>query len=202
MILSRSRSLRVFPARPLAAVLMVLSFISCNGRSGVVRQAPPADRATLPATAAGPMWSEPQFSSMLQAYRQQLPGKRKALEFEITDERARLQVQDPAKPQNVDQYEYRQGRLTGPTPVQLMGETDHLGENLFAWDEVAAERIPELAKTALAKVPIEDGRIVQVRVGRGIVHREVHISVALQGPRGFGGLTADSKGKVLTVEKN
>ena len=198
MILSRLFS--ALSVRRLVFSLMALSLVSC-GRSGTALSGAQGGAAPLPPKPAGPMWSEPQFSAMLQAYRQKLSGPRKALEFVITEDRARLQVQDPAKPENIDEYDYSQGRLTGPTPVQLMG-ANHLAEDVFPWNEVALERIPELAKTALDKGPVENGQIVQVRVGRGVVDPKVHISVALKGPRGFGGLVADTKGKILSMEKS
>jgi hypothetical protein len=176
--------------RWLGVILMLGLLTGCDGKNPLQGSAPGLARP------AGPLWEEPQFSAMMNAYRQALPGKRRALEFDINTERARLQVQDPAKPENVDAYEYRNGQLSQPIPVHLMGG-GKLEDNLFGWDEVAVDRIPELAKTAMEKVPLEGGKILQIKASRNLPFSdEVQIRVNLYGTRRSGYLKADAKGNV------
>lgn len=77
----------------------------------------------------------------------------------ITAERdwIEFEVQDPKKPENVDMYEYRQGRLDGPRPVQLLGE-GKLEDNLFSLSEVDLTRIPAFVQAAQAKLALEGGK--------------------------------------------
>ena len=127
----------------------------------------PAQRAAgapAPGVGSGPLWDEPQFTTMLQAYRRKLPGKCRALRFEITQSGASLQVQDSAELANVVSYDYRGTVLSGPSPVDLAGvlEDSSLADDLFDWDQVAVERIPTLVKEALSRAKLEGSRVVQV----------------------------------------
>src|SRR5262249_55049837 len=155
---------------------------------------------------AGPLWEEPQFTTMWKAFRQTLPGKRKILAFSVSAGSAEIRVQDPAKPENVDGYEYdaSEGKVKGPTPVVLMG-SGKLEDSLFDLDQVAIDHIPELAKAALQKLPLEGGKILGVHVGRNEkVHtgdfskgagvtftHDIEMRVDLQGTRRLGSVTAD-----------
>jgi hypothetical protein len=53
------------------------------------------------------------------AFKKKLGGPTKALSLEIESDSATLRAQDPKNPQQVDEYKYFKGLLTGPTPVQL-----------------------------------------------------------------------------------
>src|SRR5262245_45487516 len=77
-----------------------------------------------PKSKAGPqedeaLWSTKQLPKLLATYHEALPGKIRALEFIIYSNRAQMQVQDPAKPENVDQYDYSAGKISAPIPVRL-----------------------------------------------------------------------------------
>jgi hypothetical protein len=121
-----------------------------------------------PGVRSGPLWNEPQFTTMLQAYRQKLPGKCRALRFEITQSGASLQVQDSAELANVVSYDYKGTVLSGPSPVDLAGvlEDSSLADDLFDWDQVAVERIPTLVKEALSRAKLAGSRVVQVKITR------------------------------------
>jgi hypothetical protein len=62
--------------------------------------------APAPGVRSGPLWNEPQVTTMLRAYRQKLPGKCRALRFETTQSGASLQVQDSAELAHVVSYDY------------------------------------------------------------------------------------------------
>ena len=131
----------------------------------------PAKRAAgapEPGVRSGSLWNEPQFTTMLQAYRQKLPGKCRVLRFEITQSGARLQVQDSAELAKVVAYDYRGTVLSGPSPVDLAGvlEGSSLVDDLFDWDQVAVERIPTLVKEALNRAKLAGSRVVQVTIAR------------------------------------
>jgi hypothetical protein len=131
------------------------------------QQAPWAG-APAPRAHTGPLWNEPQFTTMLQIYREKLHGKRRALRFEMSERNASLQVQDTAAPANVHSYDYKEGALRGPSPVNLTGvlQDPELDDNLFDWDQVAVERIPALVKMALTQTKLAGARVVQVKITR------------------------------------
>lgn len=85
------------------------------------------------------------------------------LDLEAENGRLSFQVQDPKKPENVDQYELRNGRLEGPHPVQLMGD-GNLEENLFLLSEVDLTKIPTFTREALAKLGIEGAKPTSLRI--------------------------------------
>lgn len=138
---------------------------------------------------------------MIAAYREALPGKVRVLDLKIYDRRVQMQVQDPANPENVDQYDYR-GRVSSPIPVKLAGHGD-LDANLFDLDEVAFDRIPALVEEAVAKMPMEGGAVGHVLVRRGLPFtKDVRITVYVEGTRKSGMLKADAKGHVLEARSH
>jgi hypothetical protein len=169
------------------------------------RAAPPA-QATARPIAGGPLWAEPQFTAMLQAYRQRLPGKQRVFEFAVYGGSASLAVQDPANLKHVDSYDYQNGSVAGPAPVDVSDASGKLEDHLFAWDQVAIERIPALVQEALRRTKVESPEIGEVSVAVSLDSggdaakrpgpKPAEITVSFKGPRGYGSLTADAKGTV------
>ncbi len=131
----------------------------------------PAKRAAgapAPGVRSGALWNEPQFTTMLQAYRQKLPGKSRALQFAMTESGASLAVQDSAELAKVVSYNYNGAVLSGPSPVDLASvlEDSDLTDDLFDWDQVAVERIPTLVKVALSRTKLAGARVMQVKITR------------------------------------
>lgn len=121
-----------------------------------------------PGVRSGALWNEPRFTRMLQAYRQKLPGKSRALRFAMTESGASLQVQDSAELAKVVSYSYNGAVLSGPSPVDPASvlEDSDLADELFDWDQVAVERIPTLVKVALSRTKLAGARVAQVKITR------------------------------------
>jgi hypothetical protein len=177
--------------RRMILLLPLLSLLALPG--GAVK---PKPKAGSQADAA--LWSAEQLPKLLAKYHEALPGKIRALEFIIYSNRAQMQVQDPAKPENVDQYDYR-GEISAPIPVRLHG-SKNLEDSLFGLDEVAFDRIPALVAEAMEKMPIEGGQVTHVIVKRGLpFSKDMRICVYVNGTRKDGMLEADGKGHLLKV---
>src|SRR5436305_14956195 len=145
-----------------------------------------------------PLWTAGRLPKVIAAYHKALPGKVRALDLKIYEHYASIQAQDPAKPENVDQYDYR-GRVSEPIPVKLHGHGD-LDDNLFDLDEIAFDRIPALVEKAVARMPMEGGAVGYILVRRGLPFTNgVRITVYLDGTRKSGIVKADAKGRVLEV---
>ena len=115
-----------------------------------------------------------------------------------TTRSASISNSDPAKPENVDQYDYR-GEISAPIPVRLHG-SKNLEANLFSLDEVAFDRIPALTAEAMERMPIEGGQVTHIMVKRDLpFSQDVRIWVYVNGTRKSGMLKADGKGHVLKV---
>jgi hypothetical protein len=99
----------------------------------------------------------PEFvTSAATAFQTEL-GDFKALQMTIHPDqpRATLQVQDPAKPANVDEYEFTGTKVGSPAPVTLTGDGD-LEANLFLASTIAWDQIPAMMEQAVAEIgPLE-----------------------------------------------
>jgi hypothetical protein len=172
----------------LTVVLPFLAFLALPGTAA------PHSRAD--ASPKEPLWTAERLSKAIAAYHEALPGKIRVLDLKIYADRLHMQVQDSAKPENVDQYDYR-GRVSDPIPVKLAGHGD-LDANLFDLDEVAFDRIPALVEEAVARMPMEGGKVTHILVRRGLPFtKDVRITVYMDGTRKDGMLKADAKGRVL-----
>lgn len=123
----------------------------------------------------GPAWTEEQWPKLLADLKSKMGDNPRLLRVQAERHFATFQFQDPKKPENVDAWQLRDGRLEGPAPVQLIGDGE-LEPSLFHWSEVALGKIPELCKTALEKLNLEAGEVVGVDVQR---HFETGIEVRI-----------------------
>jgi hypothetical protein len=159
--------------------------------------------APSPAPAArsqpDPMWTAERIAKMVAAYHQALPGKIRVLSLKIWAHRAEMTAQDPAQPENVDEYRYH-GKVDSPIPVHLVGKGS-LESNLFDLDSVALDRIPDLVDQAPAKVGLSDAQVGHVLVKRNLpFSKDVQIVVYLDGTRKGGLVKADAQGNVIEVK--
>jgi hypothetical protein len=116
----------------------------------------------------------------------------------LQDTYAVADAQDATKPQNVDMYTWRKGKVgtlqAVPTPDDLPGE-------LFTVADVDWAAIAPLAAEAPRLIAIDEAAVTHVIVQRdsfGADH-PVEILVYVSGPRGGGYVQADAHGTVLKV---
>jgi hypothetical protein len=108
------------------------------------------------------------------------------------------QVQDPALPANVDQYEWR-GRLGSPVPVRLVGDGD-IEANLYSADEVDWPAIGALVAAAPGAVAVEGGAVTHLNVQRSLPFSDsIRIRVFVNGTRDSGFVDADANGTIFSV---
>jgi hypothetical protein len=113
----------------------------------------PGKQTTTTVKATGP-----EFATAAAAAFQAKLGDFKAIQVTIhTDNgNAEAQVQDPAKPANVDAYDYKGGAVSGPVPVKLTGSGE-LADNLFAASEIAWDKLPAMMDQAKTEIPPTEG---------------------------------------------
>ena len=125
------------------------------------------------------------------------PKPIRALELVVTREHVVLQAQHPEERDSVVQFEYAGSAVKGPVPVELRGAGE-LQHNLFSLDDVALDKIPALAKTAVLRVDPADGEVTRVVVRRALpVDERVEMRLFVKSPRRDGHLDADATGKPL-----
>lgn len=164
---------------------------------GVLLGVASAAAAKHPATE--PIWSAERMPKMVDAYHKALPGKIRVLSIKIYPHRVELQAQDPANLENVDEYKYH-GKMDSPIPVRLAGKGS-LEANLFDFDAVAYDRIPDLVDGAVAKLGLADGEVGYVLVRRNLpFSKDVQITVYVNGTRKGGMVKADAQGNVFEAK--
>jgi hypothetical protein len=120
--------------------------------------------------------------------------------FDLYDHYAIFEAQDPAKPENIDRYTYRDGVLEDPEPVHVdQSLLDDLPNRLFSLSEVNWAAVSALSATALVELAIEDGEPNHLGVDRGFDGGPVELSLSVSGPRRSGYADATADGTVVEV---
>lgn len=134
-------------------------------------------------------------------------GPVKALSLELEKDVATLRAQDPNKPQNVDQYKYMRGIVTGPTPVQLNSLERNLDGTLFSLDEINLSATEALANEAVKSTVVDGGHVTKMVIERGLSlatdvtkSGTVRWEVTVEGPRESASATANVKGEIVGVD--
>jgi hypothetical protein len=137
----------------------------------------------------------------------------RVLVIEIEPTRLTLQVQDPAAPTHIDEYEYARrpgvlallgdGAISGPHPVQLSLINPRLEENLFTLTDVNFAGLPETIRDALARVKVEGGAVQNITIRRQLLLNQsgpVEWSIYIRSARESATAYADASGKINRLD--
>jgi hypothetical protein len=104
-----------------------------------------------------------------------------------------MTVQDPGRPQNLDDYVVREGDLSDPRPVQL-SDVEGLEASLFSADDVPAlGRLDEVGAAAVRELGIPDGVVTSVVVSRAGGDLRMLLSVESERARGTAVFTPEGE---------
>jgi len=113
-----------------------------------------------------------------------------------------MQVRNPNRPENLDDYTYRSGELDDPKAVQLSA-TDDIDSRAFRVQSVALNKLNDMVDTALQRYATEGGYVTSVsirpRFESGVVTPE--IILGLESPRSKANATFDADGNFMRLEK-
>ncbi len=125
----------------------------------------------------------------------------KLLDLTLYDDYAIAKVQDPNKPENVDSYTWRAGRLDKPVPVRLFGG-GKLEDNLFSLKEVNIDGLPELTSEIMEKLKdVEGAKMTGYTIIRDLsFKREIEIHPLASGIRKGVYAIADKDAKLKEFE--
>jgi len=121
-----------------------------------------------------------------------------------------VEAQDPAIPEHIDEYEWRDGTVAPPTAVALSGPQEDVEASLFPTSAVRWRDIPEIVQEVEARarrakpLRIEEAKASYLFVERSTSSEDdgrVEIRIYLNGPRrsGYADLTASGDLITLTV---
>lgn len=202
MSLSKSFQTALFAA----AIFFAAGFSACktaDGNSSAVQPNPvatPFVRPTRDPNAVDYFESADQINRIKAAFTEKIGDDVKFISFQINENYAITKAQDPKKPENVDEYTYRDGAMEKVVPVKLSGP-GKLEDNLINLNDVALDKIPELVREALARSKdLEGAKAVQVRVAPDIMKGKPQISVDIVATRKNAMLVSDEKGKIISYK--
>ncbi|MFN8021148.1 MAG: hypothetical protein U0Q03_06415 [Acidimicrobiales bacterium] len=119
----------------------------------------------------------------------------------IYPEYAFVQAQDANAPTHVDEYDYRDGFVSDPTPVQLVGDGD-LEAALFSITDVDWSFINRAVTEAPGLMPtVEEGVVTHILIERSVFTADfsVTVRVYVSGPRGGGYVEYTPTGELIQV---
>ena len=156
----------------------------------------------------GNMFEGTEIQDGIAELKKKVEGPVKALRLEIRTDAMTLEAQDPKNAQHVDTYKYSRGSVSGPTPVNLARLIDkNLENNLFKLDDVNLDAIPALMKGAVERASVEQGKVTQMELSRGLILSPPlsmgppQWNILVEGPRGNASVYANAKGEILKVDK-
>lgn len=123
-------------------------------------------------------------------------GAASVLMLELTQARAIIQVEAAEARGTVVQYEWVDGTLVGPIPVELRG-SGALDSNVFPLSAVELQELPNLTRAAVERIDREHGQVERIVVRRNLPTDEaVGIRVYVKSPIRSSHIDADARGRI------
>ena len=132
----------------------------------------------------------------------------KVTEIVIERDELKVHAQDPNNPQNLDEYKYIGGFVTGPNAVKLNALNDNLEKSSFPIDQIDFAAVPQMIEDALRQAAVEGGEVTKMTFQRGfaIVENDAgslgnaRWQIEINGTRENVTATASPNGKVIGVD--
>jgi hypothetical protein len=123
------------------------------------------------------------------------------LKVTVYDLYAMVEVQDPKKPENIDGYTWRDGKLSQPNPVRIIGN-GKIGDNVFPLKDVNFAGLPDLTKEIGEKLKdVEGGSMIGYTISRGLpFSKDVRILGLTNSTRKSVSTEADKNAKLKKFE--
>ena len=183
---------------PLFFVVALLAS-GCPERGAGPQKRSDAVASSATATAAD-LFTPSSMGEAMSAIRARV-GDAGVLSLELCPERATIQVQEATDRHRVVQYEWKNGRLFGPTPVQLRGKGE-LESNLFPLSAVDFDTVPALVDSAIERVDAAHGKVDRILVRRNLPADEgIGMRVYVDSPIRDGHVDADARGRITENTK-
>lgn len=206
-----------------AALLLCVSLSACDksgggkddkgvptAKSGA--EQPAAEKATPTATSSTEKAAKPRKSLLedpseaLDAIKSKIGGdKAMVLELLIFPTHIKVQVQDQSKKEKIDEFQWKDGSVQGPTPVQLTGsvaEPATLNKSVFDLSEADMGAVAKMAKDAVERLGLEGGKVTHVMLQRHLrLANQVQFRVYVSGTRVHASVAYDTKGTFKKIWK-
>lgn len=131
-------------------------------------------------------------SPVVAAFKAKVPAGRLITELNLNPTSASWQTSDPKQKDTFDDYNYVNGKVSEPEPVQVFTVNCKKG---FSIDEADFGAVPGMIKDAAARVNLEDGEVSHANLSRGVFCKEPRWIIFVDGKRKDGMVEYDPKGK-------
>ena len=119
----------------------------------------------------------------------------------LTQDTIRAEIRDPQIPENLDTWEYRDGKWTS-TPVSVsVREIEQFDEVTIVPGSIAWDRVPELIQATYDGVDLEKESVTAVSYDR-LAGEAPRVFIGVSGLRGSGRLTGLADGTEYEVERS
>jgi hypothetical protein len=120
----------------------------------------------------------------------------KVLDVNIAPTYLTIDAQDPKDPKKISHYEYRNGTVSGPTPVDLSEEIK-LESRFFSLDEVNLAGVANVVQAAKERLQIDGGEVQGMDIRRNLPDsKEIRWHVGVKGTKKTGFVDTDEKGNI------
>jgi hypothetical protein len=136
--------------------------------------------------------------------RKAIAGKVMISELTLSDTYVKMQIQDPKRKENLDEYTYRDGKMDEGIPVKISGDytQEDLDGSLFPLESLDFGLVPTMIQDAKQRLKMPDGKAGILTVKRGWpFHNEVRWMVSVSDARHTGMVEYDLKGRKKEVHK-
>ena len=181
-------------SRPLTCWFVALAVLAPTARAvAAPDKAPPVDLFV-------------DASDLVAQLRKAVKGRVMIDELTLYRDSAKLFIQDPNRKENLDSYEYRDGKLKAPEPVKLSGDytQDSLDADMFPLDSIDFTLITTMIEDAKTRLKMPDGKVTVLTLKRGdpdFNQYDVRWHVSVTDARHTGSVEYDLKGKKKSVWK-
>jgi hypothetical protein len=138
------------------------------------------------------------------ALRKAIPGPIMVYKLKLSEVSAAVDVQDSAKKENIDRYEYDRGGFGKPRPVTMHGHYTQkdLDAAVFPLESIDFSLVPTMIADARQRLAMPDGKTTALFLESGRPHRKPFWHVGVTDARHHGAVTYDLKGRKLGTSKN
>ena len=127
-------------------------------------------------------------------------------ELSLYRDSANLFIQDPRRKENLDSYDYRDGKLKPPEPVKLSGDYTQasLDADMFPLESIDFKLIPTMIEDAKTRLKMPEGKVTLLTLKKGDPDFNAHEArwhVSVTDVRHSGSVEYDLKGRKKSVWK-
>jgi len=136
--------------------------------------------------------------------RKAIEGRVMISELHLYDTYVKMQIQDPKRKENLDEYTYRDGKMDEGIPVKISGDytQEDLDGSMFPLESVDFRLVPTMIQDAKTRLKMPDGQPGSLSIKRGWpFHNEVRWMVSIKDARHMGFVEYDLKGRKKEVHK-